>query len=161
MRSVRIFAFGTLSALAIVLPALGETAYVANNPPYSIEVGEQRGFCVDVIDEMAKLLKTKVSLQYMGWADAQAKVVAGHDLFIFPFARTPEREPNYAWLQKLFDIEVGFVTAPGGQAINTIEQANALSAVGVLAGSPWDKELAKRGITSAKPYPTTPAIIAR
>jgi polar amino acid transport system substrate-binding protein len=35
-----------------------------------------------------------------------------------------------------------------------------LPAVGVLAGSPWDKELAKRGITAAKPYPTTPAIIS-
>ena len=59
---------------------------------------------------MAKLLKTKVTLEYMGWADAQAKVLAGHDVFIFPFARTPEREPNYTWLQKLFDIEVGFIS---------------------------------------------------
>jgi polar amino acid transport system substrate-binding protein len=160
MPAFRTVVFGILSALALALPAMAESAYVANNPPYSIQSGEQRGFCVDVIDEMAKLLKTKVTLEYMGWADAQAKVAAGHDLFIFPFARTPEREPNYAWLQKLFDIEVGFVTAPGSQPIDTIDQAKALSAVGVLAGSPWDKELAKRGITTAKPYPNTPAIVA-
>jgi polar amino acid transport system substrate-binding protein len=160
MRSLRTIVFGTLSALAVGLPAMAETAYVANNPPYSIQSGEQRGFCVEVIDEMAKLLKTKVTLEYMGWADAQAKVLAGHGVFIFPFARTPEREPNYTWLQKLFDIEVGFISAPGSQPIDTIEQAKALPAVGVLAGSPWDKELAKRGIATAKPYLTTPAIVA-
>jgi polar amino acid transport system substrate-binding protein len=160
MRSLCTIVVGTLSALAVALPALAETAYVANNPPYSIQSGEQRGFCVEVIDEMAKLLKTKVTLEYMGWGEAQAKVAAGHDIFIFPFARTAEREPNYTWLQKLFDIQVVFVSAPGSLVIDTIEQAKALPAIGVLAGSPWDKELAKRGVTTAKPYPTTPAIVA-
>jgi polar amino acid transport system substrate-binding protein len=160
MHSLRAIVVGTLSTLAIALPAMAETAYVANNPPYSIQSGEQHGFCVDVIDEMAKLLKTKVTLEYMGWGEAQTKVTAGHDLFIFPFARTTEREPNYSWLQKLFDIQVVFVSAPGSPAVDTIEQAKALPAIGVLAGSPWDKELAKRGVTGTKTYPTTPAIVA-
>ena len=40
MRSLRTIVVGTLSALAVALPALAETAYVANNPPYSIQSGE-------------------------------------------------------------------------------------------------------------------------
>jgi ABC-type amino acid transport substrate-binding protein len=55
---------------------------------------------------------------------------------------------------------VGFISAPGSQPIDSIEQAKALPAIAVLAGSPWDKELAKRGITTAKPYLNTPAIVA-
>jgi hypothetical protein len=53
MRSLCTIVVGALSALAVALPALAETAYVANNPPYSFQSGEQAGFCVDVIDEMS------------------------------------------------------------------------------------------------------------
>jgi polar amino acid transport system substrate-binding protein len=160
MRPVRTIILGTLSSLAIILPATAETAYVANNPPYSIQSGAKPGFCVEVIDEMAKLLKTKVTYEYMTWSEAQTKVAAAQNILIFPFARTAAREDKYGWLQKLFDVEVGFATLPGSKAVDTIEQAVALPAVGVLAGSPWDAELAKRGLKNIKQFPNTPAILA-
>jgi polar amino acid transport system substrate-binding protein len=160
MHSIRAIVLGPLFGLASVLPAAAETAYVANNPPYTIQSGAQPGFCVEVIDEMAKMLKTKVDYEFMPWKDAQTKVVAGNDVLIFPFARTAERENKYTWLEKLFDIRVVFISAPGKPAIDTIEQAKALPSVGVLAGTPWDTELAKRGVTNVKSYPTTPALVA-
>jgi polar amino acid transport system substrate-binding protein len=160
MPPIRSAVSSLLLGLALAFPARAELAYISNNPPYSISSGDRQGFCVDVVNEMAKLLKTKMTYQFMGWGDAQAKVMAGHDLLIFPFARTPEREANYAWLQKLFDINVGFLAAPGTQPIDTIEQAKALPAIGVLDGTPWDKELAKRGLTNVKRYPTSPAMVA-
>ncbi|HEY3846006.1 MAG TPA: transporter substrate-binding domain-containing protein, partial [Acetobacteraceae bacterium] len=46
------------------------------------------------------------------------------------------------------------------QPIDTVEQAKALPMVGVLDGTPWDKELAKRGLTNVKRYPTSPAMVA-
>ncbi|HEY3847487.1 MAG TPA: transporter substrate-binding domain-containing protein, partial [Acetobacteraceae bacterium] len=113
MSSIRAAIFGLLPGLVLSFPALAETAYISNNPPYSISSGDHPGFCVEVVNEMAKLLKTKMTYEFMGWGDAQAKVLAGKDLLIFPFARTPEREAKYAWLQKLFDINVGFLSAPG------------------------------------------------
>ena len=53
-----------------------------------------------------------------------------------------------------------FVSAPGSQPIDTIDQAKALKVIGVLAGAPWGKELAARGITNVKRYPTSPAMVA-
>ena len=41
-----------------------------------------------------------------------------------------------------------------------MEQAKALPAVGVLAGTPWQSELARLGFTNVKPYTSTPAMVA-
>jgi ABC-type amino acid transport substrate-binding protein len=159
-RAIRTVASSLLCGFAVTQYATAETAEVADNPPYSIKSGDRPGFCVEVVNEMAKLLKVDMTYEYGGWADAQAKVKDGQNLFIFPFARTPEREANYGWLQKLFDINVGFVTGPGSEAIDTIEQAKAVTAIGVLEGTPWDKELEKRGVTNVKRYKSSPAIVA-
>lgn len=160
MPMIRTAMFGLLFALALSLPAAAQTADVTDNPPYSIKSGDRPGFYVEVINEMAKLLKTKVSYDYMDWGAAMAKVKAGPDQLLFPFTRNAEREANYGWLQKLFTNTVLFVSAPGSQPIDTIDQAKTLKLIGVLAGAPWDKELAARGITSVKHYPTSPAMVA-
>jgi polar amino acid transport system substrate-binding protein len=160
MPPIRTAVLGLLSALILPLPAAAQTADVTDNPPYSIKSGDRPGFYVEVINEMAKLLKTKVTYNYMAWGDAMAKVKAGPDQLLFPFTRNAEREPDYGWLQKLFTNTVLFVSAPGSQPIDTAEQAKTLSTVGVLAGAPWGKELASRGIANVKPYPTSPAMVA-
>jgi polar amino acid transport system substrate-binding protein len=160
MPANRIVLFGLLSALMSAPPVSAQTADVTDNPPYSIKSGDRPGFYVEVVNEMAKLLKTKVTYDYMDWGQAMAKVMAGPDQLLFPFTRNPEREQNYGWLQKLFTNTVLFVSAPGSQAIDTADQAKGLSAVGVLAGAPWDKELAARGVTNVKHYPTSPAMVA-
>jgi polar amino acid transport system substrate-binding protein len=170
MPSIRTTALGLLSGLvlllpALALPALGQTApaptaYVAENAPYSIRGGEQPGFCVELVNEMAKLLKTNVTYEFMNWNEAQAKVKAGHDLFIFPFTRTPEREQSFGWLQKLFDVNAMFISKPGSAPVDTVEQAKALPFVGVNEGSAWDKELVKRGFANIKRYLDSRALVA-
>ncbi|HUI96162.1 MAG TPA: transporter substrate-binding domain-containing protein [Xanthobacteraceae bacterium] len=158
--AIRTVALSFLCGFAFAHSATAATAELSDNPPYSIKSGDRPGFCVEVVNEMAKLLKVDMTYEFGGWSDAQAKVQAGHNLLIFPFARTPEREGNYGWLQKLFDINVGFVSGPGKTAIDTVEQAKALTAIAVLEGTPWDKELEKRGVTNVKRYKTSPAIAA-
>jgi polar amino acid transport system substrate-binding protein len=160
MPAIRTVLFGLLSGLVLSLPAMAQTADVTNNPPYSIKSGDRPGFYVEVINEMAKLLKTKVTYDYMDWGQAMATVQAGPDQLLFPFTRNPDREDKFGWLQKLFTNTVLFVSAPGAQAIDTVDQAKTLSTIGVLSGAPWDKELATRGITNVKHYPTTPAMVA-
>jgi polar amino acid transport system substrate-binding protein len=156
----RLAVLGLLPALVLPLTAMAQTADVTDNPPYSIKSGDRPGFYVDVINEMAKLLKTQVTYEYMDWGAAMAKVKAGPDQLLFPFTRNAEREQNYGWLQKLFTNTVLFVSAPGTHPIDTAEQAKTLPMIGVLSGAPWDKELAARGITTVKHYPTSPAIVA-
>jgi polar amino acid transport system substrate-binding protein len=153
-------ALPTLLLPPLAPPAAAQTADVTNNPPYSIQSGDPPGFYLEIVNEMAKLLKTKVSYDYMDWPAAMTKVRTGQDQLLFPFTRNAERENQYGWLQKLFTNTVLFVSAPGTQPIDTIEQAKQLKLIGVLAGAPWGKELAARGITNTKAYPTSPAMIA-
>ena len=165
MPIIRSAAAALLAGLACVPaafspPAAAQTADITNNPPYSIQSGERPGFYVEVVNEMAKLLKTKVSYDYMDWTAAMNKVRTGQDQLLFPFTRNPERESQYGWLQKLFTNTVLFVSAPGSQPIDSIDDAKKLAVIGVLAGAPWGKELAARGITNVKAYPTSPAMTA-
>jgi len=165
MFTIRSVAAGVLAALACLLPALSrsaaaQTADITNNPPYSIQSGDRPGFYVEIVNEMAKLLKTRVAYDYMDWGAAMAKVRTGRDQLLFPFTRNPERENQFGWLQKLFTNSVVFVVKPGTPPIDTIDQAKQLPMIGVLAGAPWGKELAARGITNTKAYPTSPDMIA-
>jgi len=165
MRTVRPAVAGLLVVFALPLsgapmPVAAQTADVTNNPPYSIQSGDRRGFYVEVIDEMAKLLNVKINYDYMDWASAMAKVRTGQDQLLFPFTRNAEREGQFGWLQKLFTNSVVFVSAPGSQPIDSIEDAKKLTMIGVLAGAPWGKELETRGITNVKAYPTSPAMIS-
>lgn len=158
MSRIRIVLLCLLAALPRA--AAAQTADVTNNPPYSIQSGDRPGFYVEIVNEMAKLLKVHVTYDYMDWAQAMAKVKAGPDQLLFPFTRNPEREQQYGWLQKLFTNTVVFVTRPGSAPVDTIDQAKNLPLIGVLAGAPWGNELAKRGVAKVKQYPTSPAIVA-
>jgi ABC-type amino acid transport substrate-binding protein len=88
------------------------------------------------------------------------KVQAGSDLMLFPFSRNAEREDKFGWLQKLFTNSLEFVSAPGTQPINTLDQAEELPMIGVLAGTPWGKFLTDHHVANVKEYPTSPAIVA-
>jgi polar amino acid transport system substrate-binding protein len=160
MRPVRSAILSLLSFFALSVPCLAQTAVVAENPPWSSKAPDHPGFCIEVINEMAKVLKTKVNYEFLPWPEAQQKVIAGRDLMIFPLARVPEREPKYLWIQKLFNIHVVFATAPGKPAIDSFDAAKALPRVAVLQGTPWATELANNGFTNVKVYTSTPAIVA-
>jgi ABC-type amino acid transport substrate-binding protein len=149
-----------LFGLVMSFPALAETAVIAENLPWTSKSADHPGFCTEIINEMANVLKTKMTYEFMAWPDAQTKVIAGRDLLIFPLARVADREPKYIWMQKLFDISVVFAAAPGKPAIDTFEQAKTLPAIAVLQGTPWEKELVTGGFTNIKVYLTTPAIVA-
>lgn len=160
MRLVRSAILGLISAVALSLPGLAQTALVAENPPWTINAPEHPGICIEIINEMAKLLKAKVNYQFMPWPDAQQKVIAGHDLMIFPLARVADREPKYVWIQKLFNVHVVFASAPGKPPIGSFDEARKLPEVAVMRGTPWAAELASNGFTNLKVYPSSPATVA-
>jgi polar amino acid transport system substrate-binding protein len=160
MRLIRPTVFGLLCGLAASIPALAETAIIAENAPWTMKSADHPGFCTEIINEMATVLKTKVTYEFAAWPDAQAKVMAGRDLLIFPLARVADREPNYVWMQKLFDISISFAAGPGKLAIDSFEQAKTLPSVAVLQGTPWQKELSTNGFTNVKVFVSTPAIVA-
>lgn len=161
MRLLPAIAAGFLACAASAVPALAQTAFIQHNPPFTIKGGDKKGFCIELVDEMAKLVGKAVTYVFMDdWKEAQIKAANTVDGMVFPLIRTPEREPNYNWLQVMFDLKASFVTKPGGPAVNSFDDAKALPTIGLVAGSLWSNELAKRGVTNIKPLANYDVITA-
>jgi polar amino acid transport system substrate-binding protein len=62
------------------------------------------------------------------------------------------------WVQKLWDIDEAFISAPGTRAIDSYEEGNKLSTVGVVTGSTGHAELTKRQFTNLRTYPNAVAL---
>lgn len=147
------------SALAcLTIPAHALEIMVANNAPYTIDDKDHSGFFLDVVKKMQTLMKLDMPVKFTGWKDAQAAAKAGSNIVFFPYSRTAEREPNYMWVQKFWDIEEAFASKAGATAIDSYDQGMALSAVGVVSGSTGHAELTKRGFTNLKLFSNAVAV---
>ncbi len=65
MYVLRLALVALLYGLVPSYPVWGQTAHVTDNPPYGIKSGDRPGFYVEVINQMAKLPKTKVTYSYL------------------------------------------------------------------------------------------------
>jgi polar amino acid transport system substrate-binding protein len=139
------------------LPARAQTMYLQENLPYS-SAGAKPGFMLEVIEEMAHTLKKDVPIRFMDWPAAQKTVRDGHDGIIFPFTRTPEREANYHWLLKFWDVEDKFVVRAGSPAVDSYDAAAKLPSVGVIGGSAEDGHLKSHAFTNVRRYDNALAV---
>lgn len=140
------------------LPAQALEIMVANNAPYTIDDKEHSGFFLDVIKKMQAMMKLDIPVKFMGWKDAQTAAMAGHDIVFFPYSRTVEREPNYLWVQKFWDIDEVLVSKAGAAAIDSYDEGKSLATVGVVSGSTGHAELAKRGFGNLKLFSNAVAV---
>jgi ABC-type amino acid transport substrate-binding protein len=151
---------GLALALAChVMPVQALEIMVANNAPYTIDDKDHSGFFLDVVKKMLTAMKLEVPVTFMGWKDVQAAAMAGHDIVFFPYSRTVEREPNYMWVQKFWDIDEVFASKAGTAAIDSYEEGKALPAVGVVSGSTGHAELTKRGFDNIKLFSNAVAVV--
>jgi polar amino acid transport system substrate-binding protein len=107
---------------------------------------------------MEAVMKLDIPVKFVNWPDAQAAAKAGHNILIFPYSRTAEREPNFMWVQKLWDIEELFVTRAGAAPVNSYDQGRSVPSIGVVAGSTGHAELTKRGFDKLKLYANAVAV---
>lgn len=142
----------TCTALFAASPAGAQEMYLSHNPPYVIQNSDHPGIMLETVQAMTKLLNITVPVKIMEWPEAQKRVREGKNLIIFPFARTPEREANYVWLQKFWDTDVSFVGPAGSKPVDTYEAASALKGVGVIDGSPGMSALKARDFKNLKVY---------
>ncbi|WP_029009311.1 substrate-binding periplasmic protein [Azospirillum halopraeferens] len=137
--AARLVAAGVLLAGAFgVQPAAAQVtqAVTASFAPLTDESSpDRKGLIHDVVAEMLKLQGISAPIQFMAWSEA-VKIADGKPgTIIFPMTRTPQREDKYLWLAKVFDMNRSFVTRPGSPAVNTVEAAKALKAVGTTEAS--------------------------
>jgi polar amino acid transport system substrate-binding protein len=146
------------SLLLTTAPVHSAEILLANNAPYTIDQPTRSGFLLDIVKHMERTLGVNFPVKFMGWKEVQTTAASGRDIMFFPYSRTAEREPNYTWLQKLWDIEEAFVTPPAAMAIDDYEEGRRIGSVGVVGGSTGHAELVKRGFTNLKEFANATAL---
>jgi polar amino acid transport system substrate-binding protein len=149
-----------IAAALLMSVSQGRAAEIllANNAPYTIDHPTRSGFLLDIVKHMEATLGLSLLVRFIGWKDVQTTAAAGHDIMFFPFSRTPEREPKFAWIQKLWDINEAFVSLPGAVPVNSYDQGRSVTSVGVVGGSTGHAELTKRAFANLKEYANATAL---
>ncbi len=83
-----------------------------------------------------------ITIEYMPWKRAQSVAQDTPNTLVFGLTRTEAREPNYSWITKLVDSSDVFVTT--GDPVNTYEEAESLTKIAVLDGTPRKRALDSR-----------------
>jgi polar amino acid transport system substrate-binding protein len=150
--------FLLVAGMAMALTSAREAAartleiYTLDAPPLVIEKGDNHGIHGDVLLEAVKRAGFDAQLVFLPWRRGQITVANGVDLLIIPFARTPEREPNYTWIANIYTVERTFATLDA--PIDSIEQAksrNTLIMVG--QGATQGDFLRNNGISNLQSQP--------
>lgn len=127
--------------------------YTAQLPPLAMENGEQPGYAVELMQEVARRAGVDLVVNFRPWTRAQAEVRNGKNLAIMPLARTAERESQYTWVAELCDIEVNFVDV-GGRG-HTRETARDAGSVLVQEGTSFVATLRNDGFGNLVTKPDT------
>ncbi|ABC32106.1 ABC-type amino acid transport/signal transduction systems, periplasmic component/domain [Hahella chejuensis KCTC 2396] len=115
--------------------------YLEDEPIYTSKSIQSPGFLMEVVGEMNKLMKLKVSANFLPWNRAQYMAIKTPNAVIFPLSRTKDREANYTWICKVFDVPVMFITKEGRPPINDFHTAREMRGIGVIIGTPQEEML--------------------
>lgn len=123
----------------------------AHFPPACMEQGGPGpGFLVEVGVEAVTRAGFKPQIKIVPWRRAQEDVKNGTDSIIVYFARTPERETTYQWIETTNETNYSFATKEGTAPIDTLDQALKLETIAIPAGSNVKSWLLEHGFNAAK-----------
>ena len=114
-------------------------------PPFAIEAQPGRpGVLVELVEELARRAGHAVKVEFYPWARAVQMASGQPRIAILPLTRTPEREPHYQWLLKLYVQHFVFINRAGQAPVSSLEQAKRLRLT-VLRASPNLAQLQRHG----------------
>lgn len=118
---------------------------VAELPPYAMSQSEAGpGSLVEMTQELLRRLDTPVTVEFYPWQRALTMVKHLPRMLVLPLTRTPEREPQYRWMVRLYRQRFIFVGAHGGVDVHD-PQTLARKRLVVLRGSPHKRALVDAG----------------
>lgn len=119
-------------------------------PPFAIE-GQpgRRGVLVDLVELLLKRCGQPTTVEYFPWNRALTMAGSQPRMAILPLTRTPEREPQFQWLVKLYVQHFVFINRAGQPPVTDLQRARALR-IAVLRGSPNPAQLARHGFDDAR-----------
>ena len=142
---------GLLLTLSSAVSAQTFFIYPALIPPYILEAkgGHGRGVIIEILTQALDQAKIPYKIvDSMPWRRAQAEAMDEPNSLISPFARTPGRDPDWAWLSILLD-EKMFVYVPSDRsAIVAEKDLSAIRHLGVLAGGAPESIAKELGLVS-------------
>lgn len=125
-------------------------------PPFSYQdKGRPAGFMVELIGEAAHRSGASLKIEYYPWARAVAMAQAGPDTLIFPLARTPEREGEFAWILPLY-AQRYVVIAPRSTQLAADGGIPSHARIGVIRGTTLIEDLpalAGKKVLRGRDYP--------
>ena len=141
--------------LLLALPLAGSAAsqapvrlVVGELPPFAMENGEfAPGSLVEITQELAKRLGLATPVEFFPWQRALKMTEGMSRVVVLPLTRTPEREPRYRWLTRLYRQDFVFVARHGTLDLRNI-QALKSRRIAVLRGSPHKEVLAAEHFTA-------------
>ncbi|QPF71587.1 transporter substrate-binding domain-containing protein [Roseateles sp. DAIF2] len=127
-------------------PLAGLRVVSGDLPPFAIEGQPQRpGVLVEVVEELLRRAgPSPQRVEIYPWARAMQMAANNPRVAILPLTRTPEREPRYQWLLKLYVQHFVFINRGGQPPVSTLEQARGLRLT-VLRASPNLAQLQRHG----------------
>ncbi len=143
------------AASTTLLPTLGRPARAAalaplrlvsgDLPPFAIEGRpEQPGVLAELAEQLLQRAGQPAKTEFYPWARALQMASSQPRIAILPLTRTPEREPRFQWLVKLYVQHFVLINRAGEAPLESLEQARRLR-ITLLRGSPNLAQLQRRG----------------
>jgi len=113
-------------------------------PNQTVPVNENtiRGLAGEILTQALKKSNITYKIIFLPWKRAQIDAVVNNNkkTFILPLTRNEEREKNYLWVSKLYDLNTLFLSNKNQDPINSINDAKNKK-IGVLLGTSFEDTL--------------------
>lgn len=117
-------------------------------PPFAVEGQPERpGVLVELVEQMLRRCGQPAKVEFFPWARALATASSLPRVAVLPLTRTPEREPQFQWLLKLYVQRFVFINRSSQPPVANLDQARQLRLV-VLRGSPNLAQLQRNGFNA-------------
>jgi polar amino acid transport system substrate-binding protein len=121
---------------------------VGELPPFAMEGGEHGpGSLVEITQELAQRLGLATPVEFFPWQRALKMTEGMSRVVVLPLTRTPEREPRYRWLTRLYRQDFVFVARHGTLDLHNIRALKSRR-IAILRGSPHKEVLEAEHFTA-------------
>lgn len=128
--------------------------YTEFSPPlaYHEADGKPAGLAVELVGELLARLGQSGSIELVPWVRGLQFVDEAPAVFLFPMARTPEREQAYQWIGPIYLSHFALYSlADSPLRISSLEDAGRAASIGVYRGDVREQILRNAGLTNLEP----------
>lgn len=113
------------------------------------EEGELKGLSVDLVKHICQELNAPCEIELKDWSEAYTQTLQQANTVLFSTALNEQRKDSFKWVGPILSLDWNFYTVSGRHLVmNSLEDAKALSAVGVIKGHATHTALSDASFTN-------------